>query len=89
MPSVEVTASTASPSQRDEADGEIEPQHDLAADLPEIELLVGDVEHDVRGGIDEGADADHAAHVEQLAEARRSRRSGVTASEIIRNISAQ
>ena len=70
MPSVEVTASAVEAEKRDEADGEIEPQHDFACDLPQVEHLVGDKKQDMARGIDERADADHPAHVHQLIEAR-------------------
>jgi hypothetical protein len=49
----------------DEADGEIEPQHDLGRDLADVEFLMRNIEQDVGNRIAEGADADHAAHVHE------------------------
>ena len=69
MASVDVTASATRPSERDEPDREIEPQHDFGRDLPEVEHLVGDEEQDVGRGVDEGADPEHAPHVDQAVEA--------------------
>ncbi len=51
------------------ADREIDPQHDLARDLGEVEHLVDDVERNMRGGIGEGADPDHAPHIHDSGEA--------------------
>ena len=52
--------------QRDEADGEIDAQHDLAHDLGEIVFLLHDVEREVQHRVAERRDAERAAHVDQL-----------------------
>ena len=75
--------------QRDEADGEIEPQHDLACDLPEIEHLVGDVEQRYARRHRQKAPTPIMRRTSSRRPKRPIRRSGVTASDIIRNSSAQ
>ena len=74
--------------QRDEADGEIEPQRYFGRDLDEVEHLVDDEQQDMCCSIDEGADAEHAAHIDKAVK-RPMRASGVTASVTNRNTSAQ
>ena len=44
--------------------------YDFRPAMPaDIEHLVGEIERDVRGGIDEGADTEHPAHIDEQVEA--------------------
>ena len=43
---------------------------DLVHDLAEVEHLVGDKQREMRGDVAESADAEHAPHLDQAAEAR-------------------
>ena len=49
------------PQQRDEADGQVDPQHDLGGDLPQAEILVARIEHQVQHRIGQRHQAEQPA----------------------------
>src|SRR5262245_42139765 len=58
------------PKPRDRTDDKIDAMRDLVKELAETVALIGKKQREVRGDIAERSDAEHAAHVDQIAVAK-------------------